>query len=92
MGIVLDILALVVVLLLIVVVPRAVRKEQPRVSLVLSVFVGLFVIILGVVFLSAASQLAASTSAVTQGVLLAFLALIAILARFVWVSKPPIAQ
>jgi quinol-cytochrome oxidoreductase complex cytochrome b subunit len=82
----LDIGAVILFLLIVPSVARAVRaeaKDEP----VLATIVGFFVIIFGIVFMAAASQLASGPSS-TQGTLLFFFVLIAIFARSAWVSKP----
>lgn len=82
----LDILAVVVFLLIVPSVVWAVSTERKEVSRVLAVFVGIFAVIFGFVFMSAASQLATNSAA--QAVLLAFLVIIAFLAYQIWASKP----
>jgi uncharacterized membrane protein len=84
----LDICAVLIFLLLVPSVVWAVRTEEKEVSAALAAFVAIFVTILGIVFMSAASTLATSSSSTTQAVLLLFLVLIAILARAAWASKP----
>lgn len=89
METVLDICALLVFLLVVPSVVWAVRSEQKEVSAALAGFVAVFATIFGLVFMSAASQLATSRSS-TQIILLVFMIVIALLARFVWASKPAV--
>jgi hypothetical protein len=88
MTTVLDIGAVIIFLLLVPSVAWAVRTEAKDVPAILAAFVALFVTILGVVFMSAASQLATSDDLSTQLILLVFLVVIAVLARTTWASKP----
>jgi predicted CDP-diglyceride synthetase/phosphatidate cytidylyltransferase len=87
METVLDIGAVIIFLLVVPSVAWAVRTEAKEVPAILAVFVGIFVTIFGIVFMSAASQLATSTSS-TQAILLVFFVVIAIFARTAWASKP----
>lgn len=82
----LDIIALFVFLLVFLSVVVGVRGGQSDVSLALTAFVALFVVLMGLVFLSAASQLATGASS-TQIVLLVFFIVIGLFARMAWASK-----
>jgi hypothetical protein len=87
METILDIGAVIVFLLVVPSVAWAVRSEAKEVSAALAGFVALFAVIFGLVFMSAASQLATGDS-LTQVILLVFMVLGAILAGAVWSSKP----
>jgi hypothetical protein len=85
---VLDYGAAIVFVLVIPSVVRAVRIESgDDVSPLLSGLVALFVILMGIVFMSAASQLASGVRA-TQVVLLVFFIVIVVFVRTAWTSKP----
>jgi hypothetical protein len=88
METILDIGAVIIFLLVVPSVAWAVRTEAKEVPAILAAFVALFVAIMGVVFMSAASQLATSDDLSTQVILLIFLVVIAIFARTAWASKP----
>lgn len=87
MEIILDIGAVIVFLLVVPSVASAVRNEEKDVSAALAGFVAVFAVIFGLVFMSAASQLATGQFS-TQVILLVFLVVVAILARTAWASKP----
>ena len=87
METILDIGAVIVFLLVVPSVTSAVRNEEKDLSAALAGFVAIFVVIFGLVFMSAASQLATGASS-TQVILLVFLVVVAILARTAWASKP----
>jgi hypothetical protein len=87
METILDIGAVIVFLLVVPSVALAVRNEEKDVSAALAGFVAIFVVIFGLVFMSAASQLATGQFS-TQVILLVFLLVVAILARTAWASKP----
>jgi hypothetical protein len=87
METILDIGAIIVFLLVVPSVASAVRNEEKDVSAALAGFVAIFVVIFGLVFMAAASQLATGASS-TQVILLVFLVVVAILARTAWASKP----
>jgi hypothetical protein len=85
---VLDYGAVIVFLLVIPSVARAVRVESgDDVSPLLAALVALFVIIMGIAFMSAASQLATGQTT-TQVVLLVFYLVIVVFVRMAWASKP----
>jgi hypothetical protein len=87
MEIIVDIAALLVFLLVVPSVIWAVRAEAgPNVSGALVAFVAIFVTIMGIVFMSAATNLATGQST-TQIIMLAFYVVIAIFARAAWASK-----
>jgi hypothetical protein len=87
METILDIGAVIIFLLVVPSVPWAVRNEEKDVSAALAGFVSLFALIFGLVFMSAASQLATGEFS-TQVILLVFMVVVAILARTAWASKP----
>jgi hypothetical protein len=86
METILDIAAVIIFLLVVPSVAWAVRNEASEVSVALAGFVALFAVIFGLVFMSAASQLATGAMS-TQVILLVFMVVVAILARTVWSSK-----
>jgi hypothetical protein len=87
METIVDIAAVIIFLLVVPSVVWAVRNENKAVSAALAGFVALFVTLFGIVFMSAASNLATGQST-TRIVMLAFYVVIAIFARAVWSSKP----
>ena len=87
METILDIVAVIVFLLVVPSVAWVVRNEEKDVSAALAGFVAVFAVIFGLVFMSAASQLATGQFS-TQVILLVFLVVVAILARTAWASKP----
>lgn len=88
MGIVLIVADLLVLLTIVISVSRAVRYGQPSGSgsLLLTVCIVVALLIFATVSFTAASGLAQSSS-LSQGVLLAFLIVTAIVARFSWAPK-----
>ena len=88
MEIIVDIAAVIVFLLVIPSVVWAVRTEGGKdASGALVGFVAVFVAIMGIVFLSAAANLATGMSS-TQIIMLAFYVVIALFARAAWTSRP----
>lgn len=87
MQTILDLGAVLVFLLAVSSVAWAVRKEEKDAPTILTAFVAFFAILFGIVFMSAASQLATGKSS-TQAVLLVFFVVIAALTKFVWSSSP----
>lgn len=86
METILTIAALAVLLLVIAGVSRWVGKQKPEGAKALPVFVALFLCVFAAVSLSAASQLAGSSSGTTKLVLLVFVVLNALLVRASWPS------
>jgi hypothetical protein len=87
METILDIGAVIIFLLIVPSVTLAVRNEEKDVSAALAGFVAVFAVIFGLVFMSAASQLATGQSS-TQVILLVFMVVVAVLARTAFASKP----
>jgi len=88
METIVDIAAVLVFLLVVPSVVWAVRTEGGKgISGALVAFVAFFVALMGIVFMSAASNLATGQST-TRIVMLAFYVVLAIFARAVWSSKP----
>ena len=89
METIVDIAAVIVFLLVVPSVVWAVRTEKKDVSAALAGFVAFFVTLFGIVFMSAASNLATGQSS-TRIVMLLFYVVIAIFARAAWASKPAV--
>ena len=87
METILDIGAVIIFLLVVPSVTLAVRNEEKDVSAALAGFVAVFAVIFGLVFMSAASQLATGQFS-TQVILLVFMVVVAVLARTAFASKP----
>jgi hypothetical protein len=87
METVLDIGAVIIFLIVVPSVAWAVRNEKKDVPAILAAFVAIFVTLMGLAFMSAASQLATGSTS-TQVILLVFLVVMAIFARAAWASKP----
>jgi len=90
MGIALTIVDLLVLLAIVMSALRAVWNGQSRGSgsLLLSVCIALAMLIFALVSFTAASGLAESSSSLSQGVLLAFLVVTAIVTSFSWAKQP----
>jgi hypothetical protein len=88
MEMLVDVAAVIVFLLVVPSVVWAVRTESGKeVSAGLAAFVAIFVTIMGVVFMAAATSLATG-EATTRLIMLVFYVAIAIFARIAWASKP----
>jgi hypothetical protein len=87
METILDIGAVIIFLLIVPSVTLAVRNEEKDVSAALAGFVAVFAVIFGLVFMSAASQLATGQFS-TQVILLVFMVVVVVLARTAFASKP----
>jgi hypothetical protein len=89
MGIALSIADLLVLLAIVINVSRAVRNGQSRGfgPLILSICIVVALLIFALVSFSAAYGLAESSSLLSQGVLLVFLIVTAVVARISWASK-----
>ena len=90
MGIALSIADLLVLLTIVISASRAVRNGQSRGfgPLLLSICIVLALLIFAVVSFTAASGLAESSSSLSQGVLLVFLVVTAIVVRVSWANQP----